>query len=144
MIFQPSKDEVRQFFVNTWQRHCEGLPLEPMAQLAADWMAQHPEYHRLLSSPAEALAQEFRVEDGRVNPFLHLSMHLSLEEQMAIDQPPGVRQCIEALSRQHQSRHAAMHEAMECLGEMLHRSQVDGAPPDGLLYLDCLRRRASR
>jgi hypothetical protein len=95
MIFQPSRQEVRHFFIAAWQRHCKGLPLAPIEHLAADWISLHPEYHPLLNDAGEALERDFTVEDGQVNPFLHLSMHLSLEEQYSIDQPAGVRGCID-------------------------------------------------
>jgi hypothetical protein len=32
---------------------------------------------------------------------------------------------------------------MECLGEMIWRSQRDGLPPDGQAYLDCVHRRST-
>ena len=41
------------------------------------------------------------------------------------------------------STHAAQHEVMECLGEMMWTSQRSGLPPDGEAYLDCVRRRAT-
>ncbi len=144
MIFQPSREEVRHFFIAAWQRHCRGLPLAPIEHLAVDWICLHPEYHPLLNDAGEALERDFTVEDGQVNPFLHLSMHLSLEEQYSIDQPAGVRGCIDQLLHRHQSRHDAMHEAMECLGEMLHEAQQSGLTPDASRYLECLSRAGSR
>lgn len=141
-MFQPSQHDVRRFFCATWRKMRERLPLEPLEAQAAEWIAEHPEYHDLLGDEAAAVAAEYRVEGGRENPFLHLAMHLSLVEQAGIDQPSGVRLALQALARQNGSLHAAHHEAMECLGEMIWRSQRSGLPPDGEAYLECLRRRA--
>lgn len=118
--------------------------MEPMEAIAADWIAEHPEYHAELDDEAAALAASYTVEDGRTNPFLHLSMHLSISEQLAIDQPPGIKQAYALLAARRGSAHAAQHEVMECLGEMVWASQRSGVPPDGAAYLDCVRRRASR
>jgi len=73
---------------------------------------------------------------------LHLSMHLSISEQIAIDQPAGIRQAVHLLAARRGSLHAAHHDVMECLGEMLWTSQRSGMPPDGLAYLEAVRRRA--
>jgi hypothetical protein len=112
-----------------------------MELLAAPWIAEHPEYHPELSDLEAALAASYTVEQGRTNPFLHLAMHLSISEQASIDQPRGIRQAIERLAARRGSLHAAHHEAMECLGEMIWTSQRAGLPPDGLAYLDAVRRR---
>ncbi|MFM2056625.1 MAG: hypothetical protein RLY71_1010 [Pseudomonadota bacterium] len=115
-----------------------------MDAIAADWIAQHPEYHADLADEAAALAAVYTVEDGRTNPFLHLSMHLSVAEQVSIDQPRGIRQAVDLLAAKRASLHEAHHEVMECLGEMLWESQRSGLPPDPHGYLDRVRRRATR
>lgn len=114
-----------------------------METLAALWIAEHPEYETELADVDAALAASYTVDDARTNPFLHLSMHLSISEQCSIDQPTGVRAAVETLTTRLDSLHEAHHKAMECLGEMIWASQRSGAPPDGHAYLDCLRRRAS-
>ena len=88
-----------------------------------------------------ALKKEWTPEQGEGNPFLHLSLHLAIEEQLSIDQPPGIRAIFNTLLARHGERHTALHEVLECLGEMIWKSQRDNAPPDGAAYLDCLRRR---
>jgi hypothetical protein len=143
-VFQPSQNDVRRFFCAAYQRSREGLPLDPMQALAAKWIDQHPEYHADLADEATALQAVYTVEDGRTNPFLHLSMHLTIEEQLAIDQPLGIRQAVDLLAARRNSLHTAHHEVMECLGEMVWASQRSGLPPDGQLYLDNVRRRATR
>ena len=70
-------------------------------------------------------------------------MHLSISEQVAIDQPTGIRQAVQLLASRRGSLHDAHHEVMECLGEMIWTSQRSGLPPDGPAYIDCVRRRAT-
>jgi len=143
-MFQPSQHDVRRFFCEVHERGRAGLPLEPMQALAARWIAQHPQYHADLSDLQAALDAAYTVEDGRTNPFLHLSMHLSIEEQCGIDQPRGIRDAVQRLATRRGSLHDAHHEVMECLGEMIWRSQRSGQPPDGEAYLEAVLRRASR
>ncbi len=143
-MFQPSQNDVRRFFCEAHARDRIKAPLQPMQALAARWIAEHPEYHADLADEAAALAAVYTVEEGRTNPFLHLSMHLSIEEQLAIDQPTGIRQAVELLAAKRNSLHEAHHEVMECLGEMVWASQRSGLPPDGLAYLEAVRRRATR
>ena len=142
-MFQPSQQDVRRFFCATHAKHRRGAPLTAMEDLAARWIAEHPEYDADLADEAAALAAMYRVEDGRTNPFLHLSMHLTISEQCSIDQPRGIRQAVELLAARRNSLHAAHHEAMECLGEMVWASQRSGLPPDGLAYLEAVQRRAT-
>ncbi|MBC8057419.1 MAG: DUF1841 family protein [Rhizobiales bacterium] len=142
-MFQPSQQDVRRFFCDTWRKQREASPLTPMEALAADWISQHPEHHDDLHSLEAALAAVYEVESGRANPFLHLSMHLSITEQIAIDQPTGIKQAFGLLAARLGSLHEAQHQVMECLGEMIWASQRSGTPPDGERYLECVRRRAT-
>ena len=142
-MFQPSQQDVRRFFCEAHRKQREGAPLSPIEAIAADWVKEHPEYFATLDDPETALASVFEVEDGRTNPFLHLSMHLSITEQTAIDQPRGIKQAFELLAARFGSAHAAQHQVMECLGEMIWASQRSGLPPDGERYLECVRRRAT-
>ena len=143
-MFAPSQNDVRRFFCDTWRKTRQGAPLTPMEALAADWIALHPEHHADLLDLDAALAAVYEVEGGRGNPFLHLSMHLSISEQLAIDQPHGIKQAFELLAARRGSAHAAQHQVMECLGEMIWASQRSGTAPDGERYLECVRRRATR
>ena len=143
-MFAPSQNDVRRFFCATHAKRRDGAPLTPMEALAADWIAEHPEYHAELGDVDAALAAVYDVESGRTNPFLHLSMHLTITEQVAIDQPRGIKQAYELLAARRGSAHEAHHEVMECLAEMVWASQKSGLPPDGERYLECVRRRATR
>lgn len=144
-MFAPSQHDVRTFFCEAYQKLRDGVAmLSPMDALAVNWINAHPEYHTELADLPSALAAVYEVEAGRTNPFLHLSMHLSISEQVSIDQPSGIRQAVELLAAKRGSLHEAHHEVMECLGEMVWTSQRSGLPPDGLAYLEAVRKRATR
>ena len=137
-MFNPARDQVRDFFFETWRKYRAGLPLAGLENIGLDVMLLHPEYHDLLSAAEKHKARDFTDES---NPFLHMSLHLALEEQLQIDQPPGVRAGVDALLARKGDRHNALHEAIECLAEMMWQSQKDKTPPDAGFYLDCLRKR---
>ncbi|SMP78263.1 DUF1841 family protein [Noviherbaspirillum suwonense] len=143
-MFNPSQHDVRRFFCEAFRKERTQEILTPLEAVARDWIVQHPEYAGQLDDVEQALAADYGVEGGQANPFLHLSMHLSIAEQVSIDQPPGIRAATQALAQRLGSEHDAHHQVMECLGEMIWHSQRNGTPPDGAAYLDCVRRRAGQ
>lgn len=144
MMFQPSQADVRRFFCGVYAKSQAGQPMEAIELLASQWIAEHPEFHAELSDLDGALTKMQQVEPERVNPFLHLSMHLSISEQCSIDQPRGIRQAVELLTAKRNSLHDAHHEVMDCLGRMVWESQRAGRPPDGAAYIDCVQQRATK
>lgn len=140
-MFTPSQHDVRRFFCETYRKWRANEILTPMEAIARDWLMQHEEYADALSNVEEALAADYSVERGQANPFLHLSMHLSIAEQISIDQPPGIRAAFLGLAQRLDSEHEAHHQIMECLGEMIWNSQRSGLPPDGASYVECVKRR---
>jgi hypothetical protein len=142
-MFNPSRDEVRQFFTDTWRKQRAGEILTPLESIAADWIGEHPEYQQELADP-ESKAADYSPERGQTNPFLHLSMHLAISEQLSIDQPPGIRRAHERLVARLGSTHDAQHAIMECLGQIIWDTQRNNVPPDTDAYLALIERRASR
>jgi Domain of unknown function (DUF1841) len=143
-VFNPSSADVRRFFCESWRKHRAGEVLTPIEAMALDWIIEHPEYHADLESVDAAMSARFGVDAGRTNPFLHLSMHLAIAEQLSIDRPAGIRDAFAALARQRGSQHHAAHEIMECLGEVVWKAQRERGEPDSAAYLDCIRRRSTQ
>ena len=139
-MFSPSRDEARRFLVGAWKKRRDGEPLTGLEEIAAGIIARHPEYHAVLEAPDSNVDRDFRPESGTVNPFLHLSLHLAVAEQVAIDQPLGIRAQYERLVQAHGDDHAAQHALLECLGEILWSAQRHGTAPDAALYLACIER----
>ena len=142
-MFDPSRDQARQFFVESWRKHKNREVLTQLEIIAADLIAHHPEYQALLDNP-DGIQKDFSVDDGQINPFLHLSLHLAIEEQLSINQPPGIREAFEQCQARHGDRHAALHDVLEALGETIWRAQRDKAPLDGLAYVEAVRRKSAR
>ena len=143
-MFQPSQADVRRFFCGVYQKSRTGQALEAIEIIATQWIGEHPEYHAELADLDQALANMDQPAAQRSNPFLHLSMHLSISEQCSIDQPRGIRQAVELLTARRDSLHEAHHAAMDCLGRMLWESQRAGRAPDGAAYIDCVQRQATQ
>lgn len=139
-MFNPSREQVRRFFSDAWSKFKLGAPLSGAEQPALDAILLHPEYHELLTRPEESTQSDYTPESGQMNPFLHLSLHLAIEEQLAIDQPAGIRAEFQRILARQKDRHEALHKILECLGESVWRAQRDGAPMDGTAYLECLKR----
>ena len=142
-MFNPSSDDVRRFFCETFRKQRANEILTPLETMASDWIRHHPEHHDVLSDVETALGRDYSVEGAQANPFLHLSMHLSIDEQISIDQPRGIRDAATALTLKLDDAHAAQHEIMECLGEMIWNAQRNGTPPDGDAYIEAVKRRLS-
>ena len=140
-MFAPTREEARRFLVDAWNKHRAGQPLSPLEHKAAALIGLHPEYHAIIEHPERHLERDYGPEGGEVNPYLHLSLHLAVAEQLDIDQPPGLRAQFERLAATH-DEHAALHALIECLGETLWQAQRLGTGPDATVYLDCLRRQA--
>lgn len=140
-MFNPTRDQVREFFTGAWHKHRTGQILTPLESMAVELIDLHPEYHADMEHP-EALHRDYTVEEGRTNPFLHLSMHLAIAEQLSVDHPPGIKAARQALLGTRDA-HEAAHVVMEALGEVVWEAQRLGAPFDNEHYLELIRRHAT-
>ena len=140
-MFTPSRDEARRFLADAWRKHRASEPLSTLERRVVEIVALHPEYHALLEDAQRHIDRDWSPEGGAMNPFLHLSLHLAVAEQLAINQPPGVRSEYERLRAKHGEAHAALHDVLECLAETVWQAQRTQTPPDGAAYLDCVRRK---
>ncbi|MBL3600487.1 MAG: DUF1841 family protein [gamma proteobacterium endosymbiont of Lamellibrachia anaximandri] len=139
-MFGGDRNQIRQVFVDAWQKRVQGKPLEPLEQMIAAVVAEHPEYHKLLDDREAALSREFLPEDGESNPFLHMGMHISLQEQLSTDRPNGIAGLYQRLTQRIGDVHEAEHQLMECLAHMLWEAQVNKRMPDEQAYLECVKR----
>jgi hypothetical protein len=142
MLYGQDRRALRAVFFRAWQRHRAGEPLEGSERDIVAVALRHPEYHALLESPERHAERDWPSTPGATNPFLHLALHLALEEQLALDRPPGVRAHYARLCRTAPDEHAAQHRMLGCLGEALQEAGRSGTAPDAQRYLDCLARLA--
>ncbi len=143
-MFNPSQADVRRFFCAVYAKAQAKQALDAIETIASLWLDEHPEYHAELTDVDAALRAMGQVQEGKSNPFLHLSMHLSITEQCSIDQPRGIRQAVELLTHRLDGLHEAHHAVMECLGQMIWESQRAGLAPDGNAYVAAVQRRATQ
>jgi hypothetical protein len=129
-----SRADLRGMYVAAWRKHLAGLPIEPLEAQIIAVIAEHPEYHSLLSDRDAALAKDFTPENGQNNPFLHMAMHLAVRDQVATDRPVGIRQIFTTLQRR-RDKLDVEHAIAEHLAEMIWQSQRSGLPPDEQVYL---------
>ncbi|HEX4781411.1 MAG TPA: DUF1841 family protein [Usitatibacter sp.] len=140
-MFNPTRDQSREFLFDLWGKHRENAALTPLESMALAIVLEHPEYHGVLGDRERYLDREWKPEGGETNPFLHMSMHLAIEEQVSIDQPPGIRCAVEKLAARRGSMHDAQHDVMDCLAEVIWQAQRNGAGFDNATYLQCLDRK---
>lgn len=139
-LFGSNRDDTREVFFLTWQKLNKGQPLEGVEVLIAKVVQAHPEYHQVLANPDANMDSDYLPEHGQTNPFLHMGMHVAIEEQLSIDQPRGIRDQYDKLMLRTADPHASQHTIMECLGEMLWQSQRQQQAPDETIYLECLKK----
>lgn len=142
-MFDTNRTDVRQFYLATWRKHLQQHPLEGVEALALPIMLAHPEYHALFALGDAVMDKDYLPESGITNPFLHMSLHLALTEQLSIDQPPGVRAYFDRLVLLHQDVHATQHVMLECLAEMIWQAQRYVTGYDVQVYFNCLDNKSS-
>lgn len=142
MLFSQDRHQLRAVFFSAWKKYRAGEPLAGAEQSIVHVVLHHPEYHALLDQPESAGERDFFPELGETNPFLHLALHISIDEQLAINQPAGIRACYAQLRQRFPDEHAAQHQVMECLGETLWQADRARGLSDSQHYLDCLTRHA--
>lgn len=141
-MFNPSQADVRRFFCQTYAKHVAKQILTPLENIAARWLVEHPEYHDELSDEAAAIAREYPPEGGKSNPFLHLSMHLSISEQVQADIPAGLKTAYGMALAKMGDPHTTHHAIMEVLGKVLWEAQRQKMQPDMDAFVEGVRRLA--
>ncbi len=139
-MFGQNRTAMRRMFTDAWRKFKAKESMQPLERIIASVIQHHPEYHQLLNSPEQALEQDFLPEYGDTNPFLHMGMHITLQEQTSTNRPPGISALYQQLGLKTGDSHAAEHQIMECLGKTLLEAQQANTMPDEQEYLECVRR----
>ncbi|UJP02281.1 MAG: DUF1841 family protein [Nitrosomonas sp.] len=137
-MFKPSREQARQLFFDTWRKYRQREILSGIETIALEVILLHPEYHDILNDPERYLDKDYLPEMGDTNPFLHMSMHVAIKEQLSINQPVGICERFARLQKNCGSEHVAAHQTMECLAEMIWQAQRTQSAPDAGIYFDCL------
>jgi Domain of unknown function (DUF1841) len=140
-MYNPSRDQARDFLFAAWRKYNEPNPNTPLTALeaiAVEIIAKHPEYHAQLNRRDQFVDRDYAPEQGETNPFLHISMHIAIQEQVAIDQPRGIKAAHLKLSAKLASTMEAEHHIMDCLAEMIWQAQQTKNSPSAEIYLSCI------
>ena len=143
-LYNPSRDQARQFLFDAWAKFKLNSILTDLEKIAVEVMQMHPEYHAVLNEPEHYLQQQYFPEMGETNPFLHLSLHLSVIEQVSINQPIGIAKIYGTLCQKYNDKHLAQHDLLECLAETIWHSQRNHLPLDSTHYLNLLKHRIEK
>lgn len=143
-LFNPSRDEVRDFFFDTWAKFKEAQSLSELEKICIGVIQMHPEYHNILDAPEKFKHQSYFPEMGETNPFLHMSLHLSVLEQISINQPIGIAGIYAELKIKKQEEHLAQHDVLDCLAETIWLAQKNKAGLDAEHYLQLLQKKAGK
>ncbi len=139
MLFGQDRDQIRRFYCQAWANHRSGTPLEPLQAQIVAVIEQHPEYHDLLEDEDRACSRDYLPEFGESNPFLHMGLHIAIQEQLVTDRPTGIRAVYQQLLPGFAGSHELEHRIMECLAEAILQAQRQGSPPDEQAYMECVR-----
>jgi hypothetical protein len=101
-------------------------------------MREHPEYGEVWDHLNELSDEE--IEQDGVNPILHVTIHSTVENQIADDNPKEVRQVVEALMRRGLSRHEAIHRVGRAVSDEIFHILKEQRPFDEAAYVRKLRR----
>jgi len=137
-MFSQNREQLRQFYHTVWLKMQAAEAMSALEQSIAQVIQMHPEYHAVFENRTH-LEQEYFVETGDTNPYLHMGLHLSLHEQISTDRPTGIREVYQQLLVKFGERHQCEHEMMECLAESLWQAQRDNQPPSETDYLSALK-----
>jgi len=140
-LYNPSRDQARQFLFDAWAKFQQQATLTDLEKIAVEVISMHPEYHAILENPAKYREQAYFPEQGETNPFLHLSLHLSVIEQININQPIGIKNSYEQLRQKHQETHRAQHDLLDCLAETIWHSQRNNEPLNSAHYLNLIQQK---
>jgi hypothetical protein len=130
------RDQLREQILTAWANAQARQVLTPLEQQIVDVIAIHPEYHALFDNPVTIREKNFSTED---NPFLHISLHISLNEQLRCDRPSGIRQLFPAFVKKLGDEHTAAHHMMGVMAEIIWDAQQSGQLPDDSVYLQQLK-----
>lgn len=142
MSFGGGRGEMREVFFRAWCAFRQEHPLTGIEKIAVEVALRHPEYHSVLENPQSFQDRDYLPDFGEPNPFLHMGLHIAIEEQITTNRPPGVIDIYQALRERFDDSHMVEHQMMDCLAEALWQAQRHGGQPSEKDYLACLRRQA--
>lgn len=131
------RNQLRQMYFNTWEKFKNAESLSALEKQIVEIIQQHPEYHRIIENPEDFLNENYHTDN---NPFLHLSLHLGLREQLETDRPPGIAEIYQQLLVKHTATHNVLHQMMDVMANLLWDAKTKGILADDKIYLENLKK----
>lgn len=135
-MFTSDRSKQRQYLKQAWEKYTRQDQLEPLELQLAKIVEKHPEYHDLIKN----LDSEYFPEQGNTNPFLHINLHLTLQDQLTMDQPKGIRGIHNRLLVKIKDEHEVEHLMMEHIAEMIFNAQKNNTAFDLNGYIIALKK----
>ena len=134
-MIQTERNQLRQLFIDCWQHHQSKRPLDAAQKQILSVLLQHPEYHSLFNDCQTLINNDYTTDN---NPFLHMSLHLSLQEQLSTGRPKDIKKIYDDLCTKLGDQHVAEHQIMDIMANILWDAQQNNQPPCEQLYLEKL------
>ena len=134
-MFTSDRSKQRQYLKQAWEKYTSQEQLEPLELQLSKIVEQHPEYQNLIKN----LDSEYFPEQGNTNPYLHINLHLTLQDQITMDQPKGIRDIHSQLIVKIKDAHEVEHMMMENIAEMIFNAQKNNAAFDLDGYIQALK-----
>ena len=134
-MFTSDRSKQRQYLKQAWEKYTSQEQLEPLELQLSKIVEQHPEYQNLIKN----LDSEYFPEQGNTNPYLHINLHLTLQDQITMDQPKGIRDIHSQLIVKIKDAHEVEHMMMEHIAEMIFNAQKNNAAFDLDGYIQALK-----
>ena len=134
-MFTSNRSKQRQYLKQAWEKYTSQEQLEPLELQLSKIVEQHPEYQNLIKN----LDSEYFPEQGNTNPFLHINLHLTLQDQITMDQPKGIKKIHSQLLLKIKDAHEVEHMMMEHIAEMIFNAQKNNAAFDLDGYIKALK-----
>jgi len=135
-MFTQDRKQLRSIFFEVFAKLAQQEALTPGEEIIAHVIQMHPEYHSILQNKDKYLDCDYLPEFGQTNPFLHMSLHISIFEQIQLNKPESIQVLYQKLRMKHPDEHEATHKMMDCLAESLWEAK--GGEPNMQDYLNKL------
>lgn len=140
MFYSNDRNQLRQFYFETWQKHKSGQALLDLEKQILAVILDHPEYQKILNDKMLALTKDFSVELNQPNPFMHMGLHLAVRDQIKLNQPEGIQTLFQQQLVKGKKAHDIEHQMMDILANQLWQDTQAQQSLNMQIYLDNLKK----
>lgn len=133
------RQKFRRTINKVWNMIKEGLPadLNQEEKRLLPIIQEHQEYREYFENEDFLDGSEDQMEEG-INPFLHISLHQMVEDQLNSKTPVEAARLYEYIEKQGYSRHDAIHVVIMVLIHMIYNAIEKNSSFDEKRYIRLL------